>query len=262
MASTVVKEKEKFICDAINLKSYPISEADKIVVMYSKEKGLIKCVAKGVKRPKSKLGARMDSLVANRLMVTKGRNLNTVCQAEALNTFKDSRKDMDKLFYSIYLSELVANFGVEDDPSSDEVYELFYKALDRINSSKSKKDVLIAVIKFQLKLMLITGFAIELDTCLCCREQILNEDMYFSTQMGGVICKDCNETFKINKKLHYKMRDFLQAMMQFDFTYESDYDKKATEKVCKVCYDLLNKYIETHTTKKLKSTDVIEVSEV
>ncbi|MBR1907433.1 DNA repair protein RecO [bacterium] len=247
-----------FVCDAINLKSYPLSESDKIVVMYSKEKGLIKGVAKGVKKPKSKLGARMDALVANRLMLNKGKNMSTICQAEALNTFSASRKDMDKLFYSIYLSELVAAFGVEDDPSSDEVYELFYKALERISVSTSKKDILIAVIKFQLKLMLVAGFGIELDTCLCCREQILNEDMYFSTQMGGVICKDCNETFKISKKLHYKIRDFLQAMEQFDFNYESDYDKKATEKVCKVCYELLNKYIQTHTSKKIKSVDVIE----
>jgi len=248
-----------FVCDAINLKSYPLSESDKIVVMYSKEKGLIKGVAKGVKKPKSKLGARMDALVANRLMLHKGKNMSTICQAEALNTFSNSRKDMDKLFYSIYLSELVTAFGIEDDPSSEEVYELFYKALERISSSKSKKDILIAVIKFQLKLMLVAGFGIELDTCLCCREQILNEDMYFSVQMGGVICKDCNDTFKISKKLHYKIRDFLQAMEQFDFNYESDYDKKATEKVCKVCYDLLNKYIQTHTSKKIKSVEVINV---
>ncbi len=247
-----------FVCDAINLKSYPLSESDKIVVMYSKEKGLIKGVAKGVKKPKSKLGARMDSLVANRIMLNKGKNLSTICQAEALNTFSNSRKDMDKLFYSIYISELVAAFGIEDDPSSAEVYELFYKALDRISVSKSKKDILIAVIKFQLKLMLVAGFGIELDTCLCCREQILNEDMYFSVQMGGVICKECNDTFKISKKMHYKVRDFLQAMEQFDFNYESDYDKKATEKVCKVCYDLLNKYIQSHTSKKIKSLEVIE----
>ena len=250
--------KESFVCDAINLKSYPLSESDKIVVMYSKEKGLIKGVAKGVKKQKSKLGARMDALVANRLMLHKGKNMSTICQAEAINTFSNSRKDMDKLFYSIYLSELVSAFGVEEDPSSDEVYELFYKALDRISNSKSKKDVLIAVIKFQLKLMLVAGFGIELDTCLCCREQILNEDMYFSTQMGGVICKECNETFKISKKLHYKIRDFLQAMEQFDFNYESDYDKKATEKVCTVCYELLNAYIQSHSSKKLKSSDIIK----
>ena len=245
------------VTDAINLKSYNLSEADKIILMYSKEHGLIKGVAKGAKKPKSKLGARMDSLVANKVMLYKGKNLDTICQAESLNTFKETRQDLDKLVYSSYISEIVSVFGVEDDPSSKETYELFYKALDRISNSKSKKDVLIAVIKFQLKMMLIAGFGLEFDSCLCCREQILDKDMYFSVKMGGVICEECNETLGVKLKLHHKMRDFLQAMMQFDFNYESEYDKKATNKVCDVCFNLLNDYIQSRTTKKIKALSVV-----
>ena len=201
------------VTDAINLKSYNLKDSDKIVVMYSKELGLIRGVAKGVKKPKSRLGARMDSLVANKVMLYKGKNLDTICQAEALNTFKDSRQDYDKLMYSSYISEIISIFGVEDDPSSKEVYDLFYKALDRISNADSKKDVMIAVIKFQLKMMLIVGFGLEFDTCLCCREEILNEDMYFSIQMGGVVCEECNKDLGVKLKLHHKMRDFMQAMM-------------------------------------------------
>ena len=65
-------------------------------------------------------------------------------------------------------------------------------------------------------MMLISGFSLELDTCLCCGERVLNEDMYFSQDMGGIICSECNETFKIRTKMHYKIRDFLEAMLQFD----------------------------------------------
>lgn len=245
------------VTDAINLKSYNLKDSDKIVVMYSKELGLIRGVAKGVKKPKSRLGARMDSLVANKVMLYKGKNLDTICQAEALNTFKDSRQDYDKLMYSSYISEIISIFGVEDDPSSKEVYDLFYKTLDRISNADSKKEVMIAVIKFQLKMMLIVGFGLEFDTCLCCREEILNEDMYFSIQMGGVVCEECNKDLGVKLKLHHKMRDFMQAMMQFDFNYESEYDKKATEKVCDVCFNLLNEYIQSHTDKKIKSISIL-----
>lgn len=246
------------VTEAINLKSYNLQESDKIVVMYSKEHGIIRGVAKGVKKPKSKLGARMDSLVANKVMLYKGKNLDTICQAESLNTFKETRQDLDKLFYSSYISEIVSIFGIEDDPSSKEVYELLYKALDKISNAETKKDILIAVIKFQLKMMLITGFGLEFDSCLCCREQILDEDMYFSVQMGGVICEECNETLSVKMKLHHKMRDFLQAMMQFDFNYESDYDKKATNKVCEVCFNLLHEYIQSHSNKKIKTISVVK----
>lgn len=243
--------------DAINIKSYDLSESDKIVVMYSRENGLIKCVAKGCKKSKSKLGARMDCLVANRLMVYKGKNLDTICEANSINTFKNNRQDIDKLMYSSYISEIVHNFGVENDPSSEEIYDLLYKALEKIASAQETKDVLIAVIKFQLKFMQIVGFGVELDTCLCCREQVLDEYMFFSPKMGGIVCKECNEHLGVKTKMHGKIKDFLLAMLQFDFNFESEYDKKANDKVCSVCCNLLKDYVQIHSSKKFKSLDII-----
>lgn len=250
--------KNNYVTDAINLKSYNLNDADKIILMYSKDNGLIKGVAKGIKKPKSKLGARMDLLVANTLQLLKGRSMDTVIQAQTLNNFKKTREDIDKLMYSSYISEIIVNFGEGTEGASEEIYELLYKALNRISEAETKKDALIAVIKFQLKILLIMGFCVELDTCLCCGERILNDDMYFSSAMGGVFCKECNETLGIPLKMHYKIRDFLQAMLQFDFNYESDYDKKATEKVCQVCFNLLDEYVRVHTNKKQKSVKVLQ----
>ena len=247
-----------YVTEAINLKSYNLNDADKIILMYSKENGLIKGVAKGIKKPKSKLGARMDLLVANTLQLLKGRSMDTILQAQTVNNFRKTKEDIDKIMLSSYVSELVVNFGEGSEAASEEVYELLYKALNRISDSAEKKDALIAVIKFQLKLLLIMGFCVELDTCLCCREQVLDEEMYFSSQMGGIICNECNETLGVKLKMHHKIRDFLQAMLQFDFNYESDYDRKATEKVCQVCFKLLDDYIKTHTNKKQKTTKVLQ----
>ena len=246
-----------YVTEAINLKSYNLNDADKIIVMYSKENGLIKGVAKGIKKPKSKLGARMDLLVANTLQLLKGRSMDTIIQAQTVNHFRKTREDYDKLMLSSYVSEVVMNFGEGSESASKDIYELLYKALNRISDSTEKKDMLIAAIKFQLKMLLIMGFCVELDTCLCCGERILEEDMYFSTKMGGVICKDCCEPLGVKLKMHHKIRDFMQAMLQFDFDFESDYDKKANEKVCQVCFDLLDEYIKTHTNKRQKSVKMV-----
>lgn len=247
-----------FVTDAINLKSYNLSESDKIIVMYSKDKGLIKGVAKGVKKPKSRLGARMDLLVANKLMLYKGKSLDRICQAEALNTFNKTRQNMDKIFYSMYLTEVVSNFGVEDDPCSKEIYDLLYKALDSVSNSENIIQILISVIKFQMKMMHISGFGIELDTCLCCGGQIRDEKMYFSTQMGGVVCEKCSEKYQSKKIMHYKIRDFLKVCLQYDFGMLSEYDKKANEKVCFVCFELLKEYINIHSSKKFKSVEILQ----
>ena len=144
-----------YVTDAINLKSYNLNEADKIILMYSKENGLIKGVAKGIKKPKSKLGARMDLLVANTLQLLKGRSMDTVIQAQTINNFKKTREDIDKIMLSSYISELVVNLGEGSESASKEIYELLYKALNRVSEAETKKDALIAAIKFQMKILLI-----------------------------------------------------------------------------------------------------------
>lgn len=249
---------ETFVTDAINLKSYNLSEADKIMVMYSRDKGLIKGVAKGVKKPKSKLGARMDLLVANRLMLHKGRNLDTISQAEALNTFSKTRTNMDKIFYSMYVSEVVNNFGIEDDPCAAAVFDLLYDALTTISRADSKIEILVAVLKFQLKMMRISGFSLELDKCLCCGQPIESENMFFSGHLGGVVCKECNSHYALSDVMHYKLRNFLSVLANTKFDEKSEYEEKATEKVCMVCFELMKSYIKAHSSRKFHSTDILQ----
>ena len=248
-----------FVTDAINLKSYNLSESDKIVVMYSKEKGLIRGVAKGVKKTKSKLGARMDLLVANTLMFHKGRNLNTICQAEVVNSFYKTRQDMDKIFYSMYVTEVVTNFGIEEDPCSELVYNLLYNTLDTISAANSKIEILIAVIKFQLKMMKEAGFSIEFDRCLCCHNDIGNETMYFVPSLGGVVCAHCAGHIHHNKKqLPYKLRDFFKQMAVNSFNECGEYEQKANEKVCTVSFEVLKEYIMLKSPKKFNSTGILQ----
>ena len=247
-----------YVTDAINLKSYNLSESDKIIVMYSKDKGLLKGVAKGVKKTKSKLGARMDNLVANTVMLHKGRNFSTICQAECIDTFKQTRTDLDKIFYSMYIAEVVNNFGLEEDPSSEVIYNLLYKALLSISEAENKVQIMLAVIKFQLKMMKESGFSLEFDNCLNCRHDTNNEVVYFVTELGGVVCKDCVNIVPYSKKqIPAKLCEFFRQMANNDFEYTGDFENKANDKVCEVTFDLLKKYIEQKSPKKLKSTDIL-----
>ena len=248
-----------YTTDAINLKAYNLSESDKIILMYSKEKGLIRGVAKGIKKTKSKLGARMDLLVANTVMLHKGKNLNTICQAECLNTFKKTRQDLDKIFYSMYITEVISNFGIEEDPGSETIYNLLYKALESISNAQNKTEILLSVIKFQLKIMAETGFSIEFDKCLHCGKTAEEKTIYFVSDLGGIICSNCSNLIPYHKKqMPVKLKDFMKQMSINDFEENGYYEEKADEKVCNVTFTLLKEYIEKKCPKKFKSSQVLQ----
>lgn len=254
--------KESFITDAINIKTYPLSEYDNIVVMFSKQKGLIKGVAKGVKRPKSKLGARMQMLVANKLMLKGGRNFDTICEAQALNTFNKLRQNLDKLTYSMYLSEIIGSFcrdGNEEDENNAAIYELFYAALENIAQADDKIQIMLSVIKFQLKFMSLIGYGVELKNCLKCGSEITN-DAHFSVASGGVVCTNCRGGSDIYIKLHKKITDFLCELKNCPMGEKSKYDELADENVSRKCFLLLKKYTDSlvsHPTRIFKVLDNI-----
>ena len=250
--------KEQFTTNVINLKSYSISESDKIILMYSKEKGLIKGVAKGIKKTTSKLGGRMDLLVANKMMLNKGRNLDTICQAEALNTFFNLRSDINKLMYAMYCCEIVTNFGTENDPNSEEIFNLFYTFLDRISKAKTIEETMLNVIRFQLKIMDITGYSLELDNCVKCLKKPEEDEIYFSVEQGGILCKDCSANISKKTKIPYRLKEFLNTLLKEDFMAHTRYDDLATERICDICINLLKNYIEYYSPKKFKTSQILE----
>jgi len=176
-----------------------------------------------------------------------------------LNSFYKTRQDMDKICYSMYVTEVVSNFGVEGDPCSESIYNLLYKTLNTISAAENKVEIMIAVIKFQLKMMVESGFSLELDSCIHCSRKLNDETMYLVPALGGVVCGEC--AFRIaygKKQMSYKLRDFLKQMVINDFDKKGEYETKANEKVCDVMFSALKEYITMKSPKKFKSTNILQ----
>lgn len=252
-----------YTTNAINIKSYNLSEADKIIVMYSKDHGIIRAVAKGVKKPKSKLGGRMDMLVANKLLLSKGRNLDKVYQADVLHSFQNIRKDISKLGYSMYCTELVGAFGVENDSNSSEIFNLFMDTLKNIDKAANKNNILFQVIKFQFELMKISGYALELDNCVSCNNELTNNSYNFCIHSGGVVCSNCRTS---DLSVGLKVKTEVLATKKYDINEEirktlksiNENYNESDDFVIEMCFNLLKEYISSRSHKKLKSTDLIE----
>ncbi len=254
---------ETYVTDAINIKSYPLNDNDNIIVMFSKEMGLIRGIAKGAKRPKSKLGARMQSLVANTLMLDKKRNLDIIKEASALNTFNKLRYNLDKLTGAMYVMEVINTFctDTKEKEQNEIIYNILYKTLENIQNSDSVCKIFLNIIKFQLVFMKEEGFGLELKRCLKC-SKIPSSTVLFSAQTGGICCMDCGIDNVFYVKLHPKIREFLSCLNDAPIDIKTEYDDLVNEKVVNSCFNLLKKYIEITSSKKSKAIKVMEAVKV
>lgn len=253
--------KKSYTTQAINLKSYPLNDNDSIVVMFSKTKGIISAVARGAKKPKSKLGARIQMFIANSLLLLEGKNLDTISEAQSLNTFSKIRYDIDKLSYSMYISEIVNLFCSKDynkDENYEEIYDLIFNTYNKIANADKKEDVLLAVLKFQIKIMDTLGWGLDFDFCAICNDKI-EKNAVFSLQNNNFACESCaRQDYSYNVNIHYKIKDFLSEISKNDIKTKTKYDDAVNLLVLEKCFNFMKKYIDNISHKRTKIFDCLE----
>jgi len=261
--------KKSFTTEAINLKNYPLNDNDSIVVMFSKTKGLMRAVAKGAKRPKSKLGARIQMFIANKLMLFEGKNLDTIAQAQSVSTFSKIRYDLDKVSYSMYVAELVNNFCSKQnnqDENYEEIYNLIFSAYKKIETATNKKDILLTILKFQIKLMNLQGWGLDFENCSIFQLPIdfnLEKSTYFSQINGSFLCDKCANQNPISLlRIHDKIRHFLDEISNCNFEQKTKYDDLVNEQVLEKCFLFMKKYIDNLKNKKTKIFEILEKTKV
>ena len=255
--------KKTFATEAINLKNYPLNDNDSIVVMFSKTKGLLRAVAKGSKRPKSKLGARIQMFIANKILLSEGKNLDTISEIESVKTFSKIRGNLDKLTYSMYIAELVNNFcsiNCDSKETHEEIYNLIFKTFNLISDAKNKESILLYLIKFMIKFTDILGWGLDFKYCsICQRELDLDKEKSsrFSFQQGGFLCLECSNTLN-SINIHNKIVIFLNELLNCKIDEKTKYDELVNEIILEKCFNFLKKYIDNLTNKKTKIFEVLE----
>ncbi|MCT7960701.1 DNA repair protein RecO [Laspinema sp. D1] len=182
----------------INLKSIPLGESDRILTILTRECGLIRAVAPGVRKPKSKLGGRAGLFVVNELVLTQGRSLDRINQAETLESYPGLSKDLGKLTAGQYLAELALCQALSDQPQ-EELFSLLSEHLSRIEGLSmvgdrpSTTQVLPLLTQGIYHLLALGGIAPQVHACCLTQRpltpdfQSLNWRVGFSTSAGGIV---------------------------------------------------------------------------
>jgi DNA repair protein RecO (recombination protein O) len=176
-----------FRVEAVVLRHSDYGEADRILVIYTRDAGKLRVIAKGVRKIRSRKAGHLEPFTRTALQLATGRDMAIVTQAETIDTYLPMRDDLVKTGYAAYAIEVIDRFTYEEE-ANPAIYRLLTETLARISS---QDDPILALRYYDLHLLDLLGFRPELFRCLGCGDEILPQDQYFSVSQGGIYCPKC-----------------------------------------------------------------------
>ena len=175
--------------EAVVLRHYSFADADRIVVLFTRESGLLRAVAKGVRRPKSRLGASLEPL--NHLRISyyarEGAELCRLFQCEMLHSYLGKRPSLDQICGFAYFAELILETSQENNPNPV-VFRLLLSSL----GAGERLGVGSALLRyFETWLLKLNGLLPNYDYCSACGRYVKEQGFYVLPESGQTRCEAC-----------------------------------------------------------------------
>lgn len=147
--------------EAIIIKTKDLGEADKIVILISKNKGRIETIAKGARKPTSKKSTSIDLNVYASFAIASGKNLDVITELKVIDSHEDIRSSLLATYVIYYIFDLVNSFYTEKEQGAEILPEilLINKILEDLIKKGAKSDIFRKLVTiFEVKLLHKTGF--------------------------------------------------------------------------------------------------------
>jgi DNA repair protein RecO (recombination protein O) len=197
--------------EAVVLRKSDLGEADSIITLYTPLYGKLRAVARGVRRPKSRLGGHVELLTYSQMSLSQSRSLDIITQSQTIESFLPLRDDLWRTSQALYVAEIIGQSTAEEQGN----YPLFKLLVDTLHWLCQAHDGEIALRLFELHLTQCLGYRPQLDECLVCRTSLqLGDSFHFTPTGGGVLCHYCRNQESIVYPLStnaLKIMRFLQG---------------------------------------------------
>lgn len=231
------------------LKYRDVNENDKLLWIFSEKFGKINVMAKGAKKNKSKLMPASLTFCYGNYTLFKGKSMFSMNEGEIINSFQFFLEDLDTLTYASYLCELIDISMVEGE-SNRQLFKEFVSTFYFIESGIGDIETLARA--FEIKLLNLTGYALNMDFCVKCRKKIQVSN-YFSYEYYGGICSDCEKNNgKIISLAAYKTLSYLSRV-----SLDTVHKIKLNDEVKAEVYTVLSDLIYQSYGKKPKSLEIL-----
>jgi DNA repair protein RecO (recombination protein O) len=199
--------KGTFKTEAVVLRSIRLGEADRVLHLYTEDRGRIGAVAKGVRKVKSRFGGRLEPFSRVKLILHEGRSdLCTITAADTVHAHATVREGRATIERAPEACDAVLRLFDAAEPNRP-AYNLLCHELALLDADAALATPAQAL-AFRMKLLLAAGFVPELSGCAACGER---EHLgAFSAAAGGVVCPGCEAgSFALGREAHQFMVDAL-----------------------------------------------------
>ncbi|QBR91619.1 DNA repair protein RecO [Nocardioides euryhalodurans] len=174
--------------EAVVLRTHKLGEADRIITLLTRQHGLVRAVAKGVRRTTSRWGSRLEPFTHVDLQLAEGRSLDTITQAETLTPFPSRLgHDYDRYTAGTVMLETAERLVTEEKQPSVQQFLLLVGGLRAMGGGEHPAGQVLD--SYLLRSLAVAGYAPSFDHCARCGDP--GPHRWFSPASGGVLCGDC-----------------------------------------------------------------------
>lgn len=196
--------------EGVVLRTRNLGEADKIITLFTYERGKIEAAAKGVRRPRSRLlGATQLFTHGRYLLFERKSSLDTLSQGEVVHTFLPLREDLRRMAYASYVSELVDR-TTELNDAHPRLFPIFLATMELLATGSRLP---LTARYFELQLMQELGFRPHLSGCVRCGA---SDAHAFSIELGGLLCKRCRSADPAAELLDQETSEIMRFLLKAD----------------------------------------------
>jgi DNA repair protein RecO (recombination protein O) len=171
--------------DAIVLSRFEIGEADRVLTLLTPHFGKLKAIARGVRKPSSRLGGSLEPFAELHLMLARGRTFDVVTQVSIEHAWLNLREELGPTAVAWYVAEL-ADRAIEERHEAMAIYTLLRRAYSLLDAGMAEGRV---ARWFEMRLADELGIQPELDRCVECERPIEPGDaLLWVPALGGVLC--------------------------------------------------------------------------
>jgi DNA repair protein RecO (recombination protein O) len=249
--------------DGIVLRTQDLGEADRIITVLTRRTGRIRAVGKGVRRTKSRFGARLEPFTHVDLLLYEGRSLDIVTQADSLRAYGEPlASDYPRYTAGVAMLETAERFTPEERQPAQRQFLLLVGGLRALGAGEHGARLVLDA--FLLRSLAVAGYAPALEECAVCGSPELSAvtgdgevkrdggSRAFAIAAGGLTCRSCRPAGAATPSAHTVT--LMGALLRGDWPLaDASLPRHQVE-----CSGLVAAYLQWHLEHSIRSLRHVE----